>query len=126
MASRSLIVLAGGPGMAPRPPNARTRPGKAVEGLGSARDRSSTRLAGRPVDAVDDNLAVGRHARLRETDRTAQPQLHAHDLLDAILSEGGVLRRERRLRVDTLHFRVAGPRRRRVHPHARRLADPLA
>src|SRR5262249_55342331 len=126
MASESLIVRAGGPGMTPRPPNARTRPGKAVARLGGARDPSSPRLAGRPVDAVDENLAVGRHARLRETDRAAQPQLYAHHLLDAILTEIGVLRRERRLRVDAHHVRVDRLGRCRVQVHARRLADPHA
>ena len=64
----------------------------------------------RPVAALHEDLAVRRHARLGEAHGPLELQLHADDLLDAVLPEVRVLGRERGLRVDPgddrLHRRV--------------------
>ena len=73
--------------------------------------------------AADQDLAVGRHAGLREADGALELQLDADDLLDAIVAEVGVLRRERRLRIDARDRRVDRLVRTRVDVDARRLSD---
>ena len=54
----------------------------------------------RPGIALDENLAVGRHARLGKPDRSLQLELDSDDLLDTILAEVRVFGRERGLRIN--------------------------
>src|SRR5215831_20520266 len=105
MATASVVIVpAGAAEMAPRPPPLGRAPAKPWRA--STHACSSAHGAGRPLGAVDENLAVGRHAGLREADGAAQAELHADDLLDAIVPEVGVLRRERGLRIDAHHVRL--------------------
>src|SRR5262249_37292328 len=82
--STSVIGRAGGADTAARPPTLGRAPAKAWRASDLTRDDSSVRLASRPLRAVDENLAVGRHAGLREADGAVHTQLHAHHLLDTI------------------------------------------
>jgi hypothetical protein len=51
-------------------------------------------------------VGIGRHPRLRVAARRAEVELHAEDLLHAILLEVHVLRRERRLCIDLADARI--------------------
>src|ERR1019366_3099227 len=51
--------------------------------------------------ALNKDLAITWHARLGESEAAFQLQLDSDDLLDAVIAEIGVLRRERRLRINS-------------------------
>ena len=62
-------------------------------------DRSSGARSLRPGVARSKNLAVGRHAGLGIAEAVLQAELDADHLLDSILLEIGIFRRERGLRI---------------------------
>src|SRR4029453_3832320 len=86
--------------------------------------RSPPRLLRGPVVALDEDLAIRRHARLGEAHGAAEPELHAHHLLDPVFAEVRVLGRERGLRIHAQHVRLDRLRRRRGEEDARRRAPP--
>jgi hypothetical protein len=60
----------------------------------------------RPRVAFDEDFAIDGHSGLGEPETGFQLQLDADDLLDAVVAEVGVLRREGGLRVDARNIRV--------------------
>ena len=73
--------------------------------------------------ALDEDFAIGGHAGLGESEAGFQLQLDADDLLDAVVAEVGVLRREGGLRIDARDVGVDRLLRGRVEIDARGLAD---
>ena len=62
--------------------------------------------ARRPDVALDENLAIGRHAGFGESGGRLEQQLDADHLLHAVVAEVSILRRERGLRIDALNESV--------------------
>src|ERR1044071_6764048 len=76
-----------------------------------------------PGVSLDQNLTVSRHAGFGEADAALQLQLDADDLLHSFVAEVGVLRRERRFRIDARDDGIEWLIRIGVEINARRLIE---